>query len=829
MYLLDDPLSAVDAHVGKILFFDCIHKTLKKRNKAVILVTHQLQYLRYADKIIVLGNDGRQLFYGTYADMALSEDTTVQDLFNDSSHSHSHSLAESPETLLELQVPVPVGGEPPSSEALMLTAGDDDDDDDDTSSSSPAQSKHEEPSLVMNSAARPSPQTKTHKETIKRRDIISKEDKVDGNISWSVYLKYLEWGGMVRGFYVLCIILLSQVASMIADYWLRWWASSSYGNQSRSFYIIIFACLTGFCIFVGFYRAFKWFEFTLYASSNLHESALWAVLCSPLQFFISNPSGRILNRFARDTNMADELLPVTLFMFLESIVYCIASVALVCISLPWLCLLVPVLIVTFHFLRAKYIKTAREIKRIEAVTRSPIYADFSATLDGLPTLRAYKLQRRVSRLFWGQVDQNGRAFYSFVMAARWLGFRLDCETALILLAVALLSAALKSTIDVGLIGFTLVYAMSLSGLFQWAVRLSVEVETQMTAIERVHTYSRLPAEIGYSSKNSYRPPEVLIAARRHDTDTDRDESLPKASEGDYSTTTTHGNLQIKKLTVKYRADLDPVLTEISLDIPAGYKVGICGRTGSGKSTLLIALLRLNVVTEGDILLDGQSMLNEMDLETARSHISIIPQDPYLFSGTLRFNLDPFNVYTDQQIWCALKDAHIYDYICTLGDSVGVGSEDIGSGTSGGLLCVVEESGKNFSVGQRQLLSLCRAILRKSKVVLMDEVTASIDFATDRLIQATLRSSPTLRSATIITVAHRLRTIADSDLICTIADGKVAEFDSPINLINREGSHFRQLALESSEFTDIQQIARTSKFGIKGYNVNTATNTNTNTD
>jgi ABC-type multidrug transport system fused ATPase/permease subunit len=264
-----------------------------------------------------------------------------------------------------------------------------------------------------------------------------------------------------------------------------------------------------------------------------------------------------------------------------------------------------------------------------------------------------------------------------------------------------------------------------------------------------------------------------------------------AREGGASTAIQGASIDIEDLYVRYRRDLDTVLKGVTIHVPAGAKVGICGRTGSGKSSTLLALLRLNVITGGDIKLDGKSLL-QMDLETARSKIATIPQDPHLFSGTVRQNLDPFEVYSDAEIWSALEDAHIKDHI---------------SQSDAGLSCEVEESGKNFSVGQRQLLVMARAILRRSRVVLMDEVTANIDYKTDRLIQQSIRESPALRGATIITIAHRLRTVADSDMIVVIRNGVVAETGTPLDLLRQSDSEFRALAEESGEYDEIQSIAK----------------------
>jgi ATP-binding cassette, subfamily C (CFTR/MRP), member 4 len=421
-----------------------------------------------------------------------------------------------------------------------------------------------------------------------------------------------------------------------------------------------------------------------------------------------------------------------------------------------------------------------------------LYADFSATLEGLVTLRAYELEPKMTRHFHRQIDDNGRAWFSFLMCSRWLGFRLDMETAVILACVAFFAVFLQPTHqsndnnnnsnNVGLIGFALVYTMSLSGLFQWAVRQSAEVESQMTAIERIHSYAQLPPEPGYRDNGSF---DAFLDHQRLD---------PKPSTSNTAVQQGGAEVELQQITVKYRVDLDPVLSQLSLRIAAGSKVGVCGRTGSGKSSTLLALLRLNLVIAGDILVNHESVLKK-DLQTARQCFALIPQEPHLFSGTIRFNLDPFSIHTEDEIWQALTDAHIAEYIRSQAQ---------------GIDSTVDEGGKNFSVGQRQLLSLARAILRQSRVILMDEVTASIDFQTDRLIQETIRTAPSLRHATIITIAHRLRTIADSDYILVLHHGHLEEYGKPFELLQSNTTSlasFKRLAEESGEFEDIYKIAQ----------------------
>lgn len=782
VFLLDDPLSAVDVHVGKALMHDCILGHLRARGKAVVLVTHQLQYLSMADEIVVLSKTGEQLFTGSYSEF-LSRKDEFQFL-ELSCQDGDDAVAEGEEDRA-----VEVSAEAP--EAVDREQG------------VPTNEETDDADVERPKDVAQVDVVVESEEDAKRRQIIATEEKKIGDISWRVYWDYLVAGGSAQGLFVLSIILASQALLMITDYWVRWWATSTFGPQSSYVYLLVFGILVFLCIIIGFYRALAWFRFSIKAASRLHERCFWAVLHSPLSFFIANPTGRILNRFAKDQNQVDESLPITFFTFLESTVFCLASVVLVCITIPWLVLLLPVLLVIFFYLRRKYMASTREIKRWEAVTRSPIYSDFSATLEGLITLRAYRLQAPVTNLFLHQIDVNSRAWFSFLMSSRWLGFRLDMESAAILAFVSLFAVWLRNQIDVGLIGFALTYTMSLSGLFQWSVRLSAEVESQMTAVERIQSYGELPPEHGYihggsldrhkESLESHDFLHFLGGSRRTGEPSGSKKSeievvtVPSALQG--------GTVDLRDLTVRYRKDLDPVLKDITLHIDPGHKVGICGRTGSGKSSTLLALLRLNLISSGDILLDGMSLL-DMDLQTARGKLALIPQDAVLFSGTVRFNLDPFSQHSDEHLWGALADAHFAEHIRSLPN---------------GLDATVEEGGKNFSVGQRQLLSLARAILRRCKVVLMDEVTASIDFRTDRLIQETIRTSAVLREATIITVAHRLRTIADSDVIVVVDAGRVVEIGRPYDLLtspDHVNSFYRHLAENSGEFDDILRGAAT---------------------
>jgi ATP-binding cassette, subfamily C (CFTR/MRP), member 4 len=749
VYLLDDPLSAVDAHVSRALLEDCIIATLKQRGKTVILCTHQLQYLKHADKILVLNENGSMKYCGSYNELQQNKNKN--------------------EILLQLEEDV-LRSRTMSSDSNRSRGKSISEIDDQTFSIVKDEDK------VIKDISNPK---EKEKEKVELINMIEKEGKASGNISGSVYVQWMRSGGLIRGILCFALIAASQAVLMVHEYWLRWWIEDKF-HLTDSQYLWIMGVMTPVVYIFGYCRVKQFFNFTIKASSELHQKSLWAILHSPLAFFTSNPTGRILNRFSKDQSQADEALPQTFFDFFACSATCVGAVILVCISMPILMVTIPLFIIAFLFFRRKYMASMREIKRHEAMSRSPIYAGFSATLDGLSSIRAYKLQNKMSHIFYDYLDENGRAWWSYLMAARWFGFRMDGLAITVLIFTAYGAAFYSDSVDKGLLGFALVYSMNLAGLFQWTVRLSAEVESMMTAVERISQYSLLPHEEGYST--TFETAITMIEGN---------EFCASTASNDLK----NGNVDINNLVVKYREDLNPVLNGLTVNIPSGTKCGVVGRTGSGKSTLLSALLRLNIVSEGSsVTIGGVDLLN-MSLEDARSAITVIPQQPNLFLGSIRFNLDPFDIYTDDECWSALENANIADFV---------------KSSNNGLEFHVEEGGNNLSVGQKQLFSMARAILRKTRIILMDEVTASVDYETDSSIQKTIRTTPTLRDATIITVAHRLQTIADSDTIIVISDGKLVETGTPLELLNTTGSFFEALVKKSGEEKLIRQLATREK-------------------
>jgi ATP-binding cassette subfamily C (CFTR/MRP) protein 4 len=426
--------------VGKSIFFDCIVKSLKGRNKAVLLATHQVQYLQYADRILVLNNEGSQTFFGTHDELReQSHNFAYLGLHNVSSRRH----ADLDETDVETETAdIPL--EPVDEDGGEVVSG--------------ILPVHQSPALSSTASAK-----------VQLQGVQVEKSKV-GRVSYELWTNYIINGGVGRGIYALLCALLSQGSLMMADYWLKcgfnlyslWtrhkltiyvsfsgWAVQEFGDQSNVRYVWLYAILTVLCILFAGLRAVSWFDFTINASRKLHELALWALFHTDMGFFVANPTGRVLNRFSRDQNLVDENLPYTIYdCFENGFLFLLASLCLVCVSVPWLVILVPFVLYAFNVVRVKYTVCAREVRRIESTLRSPIYSDFSATLEGLVTLRAFKLRQRATKAFLGELDCDSRAYFGFLMIARWLSCRLDFIGLWLIFGLCCLGAALRHTIDV---------------------------------------------------------------------------------------------------------------------------------------------------------------------------------------------------------------------------------------------------------------------------------------------------------------------------------------------------------------------------------------------
>jgi ABC-type multidrug transport system fused ATPase/permease subunit len=398
-----------------------------------------------------------------------------------------------------------------------------------------------------------------------------------------------------------------------------------------------------------------------------------------------------------------------------------------------------------------YLPSSRELKRIESTTRSPIFAHFQETLGGISTVRAYKQQTRFLRESSSKLAVNLRAFYPAMSLNRWLAVRLEFIGTSIVFATAMLAVvySVNGLTDTGFVGLSLTLALSVTQALNWCIRQYCEIETNIVSMERLDEYSTLPSEA----------PEYGRVLPR---------DWPQK-----------GEIVFSDYSLQYRAGLEPALKAISFSIASHEKVGIVGRTGAGKSSLTLGLFRiLEASGHGYIEIDGVR-IDSVGLNDLRSRLTIIPQDPFIFSGTVRENIDPFAEFDDASIWDALRHAHLHDLVTNM---------------EGQLEARVAQGGENFSVGQRQLICLARALLRRPHILVLDEATAAIDLETDRVIQQTIRDE--FKHCTVLTIAHRIDTVMDYDKILVLDKGAVAEYDTPQHLLQNPQSLFHTLSKEA---------------------------------
>ncbi|KAF5286347.1 hypothetical protein FQR65_LT12641 [Abscondita terminalis] len=689
IYLLDDPLSAVDAQVGKEIFENCIRNYLK--GKTVVLVTHQLQYLANVDHIVVL-DKGLVIAQGSCSDLQKSGVDFTKYL--------------SPEVV-----------EP---EEINFTEKED--------NLKVSVSKN-----VVKQTAEP------------------RESRSSGSVSGSVYKKYIRCGGnyLILGGIVASFISV-QVLLSGSDYFLAHWVNIEQKDQKnrndesdrlRHVYLTVYSGLIVVLILMSVVRAIVYTISCINASVELHNKMFLNVIRAPLQFFLSNPSGRILNRFSKDIGAIDELLPMNI-MDTVSVGFLVLGVVVVTsIVNAWLILPAVLTGIIFYFIRVIYIGTSRSVKRLEGVTKSPMIEHLNLTLQGLATIRAAGAQKFLIDEFDNRHDLNTCASYLFWATAKAFGFWLDLFCVVYMAAVTLSALLSDSEKLGGNVGLIISQTLMLTQLFQYGMRQVTEMENQMTSVERILEYDNIKLEeLNENSKNV-------------------DHKWPE-----------NGKIQFINLSLSYFKDTPHVLKNVSLQISPLQKVGVVGRTGAGKTSLIYALFRLADI-EGTILIDDVDTKN-VGLSQLRSKISVIPQEPVLFSGSLRNNLDPFEEYTDDVLWDALEKVALKDLFS------GLDSE-------------VSEGGSNFSVGQRQLLCLARTILRKNKILILDEATANVDHRTDALIHNTIRNQFT--SCTVVVIAHRLETIIDSEKILVMDSGQAVEFDDPYVLLqNVDGVFFKMV-------------------------------------
>ena len=746
VYLLDDPLSAVDAHVGQWLFSECLLKELAGKTR--ILVTHQVHLLSQCDEVIVM-IDGKVRAMGSFQDLSNCGDIDVTDIIGAYNNEPAEADPQHMETVQEEAEEEVEQEEPPrkaiSSLDITLEA-----------SSDPTDVSSNEPEGEGGNQIPPSKAMAELEEKITK--IISIEEKREGSVSSETYNYYIRAGGI---FFFIAIIVFStanQALVLLANFWLAHWGTVANDAALRGeplssnrnlFYLDQFALLSMCGVAAMIIRSVFIAELRIGTSVVLHEGILRATLDAPVAFFDVTPIGRVLNRFSSDMLTVDEELSQTVQQLSNSSFATLGAIAGIAGATngTFLVLLIP-MIFFYGRMQRFFRKSNTAIARLESVSRSPIYADFSQALNGISTIRAYKDQRRFVEQLEHRVNTNTTAAMMLQVGSQWLAVRLDFFGSTISLFIAIIAVATQKShfISAGLLALGLTYSFSLTNFLKFAVRISAQLEAQMNSVERIKYYAdNIVSEEPDKGKNPDLP-----------------EDWPQ-----------QGNIVAKDIYMRYR-DGPMVVKGVSFQVSGGEKVGIAGRTGSGKSSLMVALFRIQELASGQIFIDGIDC-SSVPLQLLRSKLGIIPQDPVMFSASVRFNLDPFNEHTDMEVWDALRSVNMDQHVSSL---------------PGKLEEMVAEGGDNFSVGQRQLICIARALLRRPRILVLDEATASVDKDTDVLVQAMVRER--FEGATVLTIAHRLHTIIDYDKIMVLDSGHLVEMDQPSVLLGKDRGTFKAL-------------------------------------
>ncbi|CAI5454862.1 unnamed protein product [Caenorhabditis angaria] len=720
LYLFDDVLASLDRRVADGVFQQIIENFLHK--KTVVFVTNNMEVLEKFDRVLFMeaGN--------------IVADGTHDQLYED---------------------------HPAYKQFVDACQGDDGNRDNfDTTLSLPLSSTIEEEFEKVGAPAAhdSSENIVQHLE----RDILisDEEDLGTSKLSFKIYMTYINaagrwpiWTCLVVGF------IINVVANIFSTFWLARWLKKGHDedivningteqirslksmaeNENLTFYTVVYAISLVILTISGLFKACVFVKVSLDAASKLHNSMFNALLRGSIAFFDSTPTGRILNRFSKDMDEIDVKLPFTAEIFLQNMITCLGFLIVICYIFPlFLIACIPLFLIFVLFVSC-FRAGIRNLKRSEHLSRSPLFDHVTTSLEGIASIHTMNQTQRFLEQLKKHLDANNGAVFMFQSAMRWLAVWLDLLVVVMTAIVAFLTVMLTGTVSPADAGMAITFAVQMSGIFQFAVRTQTELEAKMTSVERVAYYA---------------------------------ENI--RSDGDFD---TKQGVDMSNSDIVQKLPL--ALNDISFEILSGEKIGIIGRTGSGKSSIASVICRLYPLTWGRIFIDGVD-ITTVGLTKLRRSISTIPQDPSLFSGTVRFNLDPSNDFSDSEIWAALKKCQI---------------DEVVSGLENKLEGEVRTGGENFSVGEKQLFCLARALLTKSRIVILDEATASVDFATDKIIQNVIRES--FKDATVLTIAHRLENVRKMDRVLFMENGKIVDFTTPDELFSKGWADLKRFAENGS--------------------------------
>ncbi|KAF9416233.1 hypothetical protein BGZ94_010270 [Podila epigama] len=743
IYIFDDPLSAVDAHVGHQIFEKAISSILG--NKTRILITNGTNHLASVDQIVVV-KEGRISQNGQYDDLIQDKQGDFFRLIQESKVGGDAEEEEDETTATDSE-----GYVSDAQDIISETETSDGEKDEKKESDRPQ-------GPVKRPTFRRGKSSKFHEEDFDVEDtnVIDDEVQKEGRVGWPVYKFYLKYTGFVNIAIFMVCALTFLVIEMQTSFWQRNWGDDNArieGPKHDAQYWILtyFAWVMSTMVLIGVVIVFTMCFMARSASLKLHQLMLTPLVRSPMSFFDVTSSGKIINRFSHDIQGVDFDLPLAMLNCIFIVMSMIVIFAFSIAASPYFAIILVPIGYIYYLLGGFYLVSSRELKRLDSAARSPMYAHFGETLSGLVTIRAYDDANRFNVQATTFLDRSQQTSYLSNAAARWLQLMMEFVSLMVLLAVGLLAITQRGSANSGLFAIVLARIGELTMIMSRFLTIICNLENSIVSVERIREYSELTPE-----------------ARDVIPDAKTDPAWPQ-----------RGQITFQNYATRYREGLDLVLKELSLTIQGGERVGVVGRTGAGKSSVTMALFRIIEAAQGSISIDGID-ISTLGLAELRSHLTIIPQDPFLFGGTIRENLDPFGKFTDAELWAALESASLKSYV---------------SSHSEGLSSPIDNGGENMSLGQRQLMSLARAMLQKNtKILCLDEATAAIDVETDNAIQRALRREFT--GCTVLTIAHRINTIMDSDKILVLDHGRLAEFDSPKVLLQRPDSIFYSLAVKS---------------------------------
>ncbi|XP_023228994.1 multidrug resistance-associated protein 4-like [Centruroides sculpturatus] len=733
IYILDDPLSAVDTPVASHIFEKCIMEYLSE--KICILVTHHVHFLKFVNKILVLkegkcqaiGDYNKIINSGINMGISAKDESSIENEKEFSSKTFDHK---------ELSVC-----------SVEKAAAVDD--------------------------------------AVKENEKTSKEIK-EKRFGLYLYKAYVNAGaGFFFKMTMIFMLVVSQVVLQGSDFWLSKWIKDEtdyYENLTRNFndskaeyilesrqinvYVYCALILASFVFTVISVSLF--YEMSIAASINLHKNMFRCIIRVPISFLDTNPIGKILNRFSKDIMSVDEMLSFVFQDVTRKAANLLSMIVVQAIISPYLLIFSSVISVIFYFIWTIHNRVLKSLKQLEGKSRSPVFSHLSASLYGVTTIRAFEVENNFKNAFNNYQDKHTATWFLYVALNGWIAVwgYLICFFNLVIIVV-ILNVVMTSDNSGSMVGLALTYAILIIMSYPWLIRQASELDYQMNSVSRILNYSKLKSEAAYES-----PPDKQLPAEWPDK----------------------GEIDFDDVSLQYSKDKNTVLNNITFHVNPGEKIGIVGRTGAGKSSLTASLFRMTEPT-GKITIDG-IVTKDIGLRDLRRKISIIPQDPVLFNGPLRRNIDPFNEYSEEMLWQVMEDVQLKEVIDKL---------------PGGLDTNLTEGGRNFSVGQKQLICLSRAILRQNKILVMDEATSNIDNLTDSLIQKIIREK--FLTCTVLTIAHRLNTVIESDRIMVLDTGRIQEFDHPYALLKNTNGAFYNLVKNTGEMgmKELCRIAKDSYF------------------